>query len=204
MVARRKEIEREQRRRLLLEAAERVFGRKPFDVATMQDVAAEAQIGMQGLYEHFASKDDLYAQVVMTRVENLRRRADEVLKGERDPLAALRALARVYMEVFENSPMFLPIFLMEKARFDWEMESRLGAKVRSIYREERSRVARLLRKIQTQGRLGPLPVEYMTQHCMDTIHAALWYRHRCKPSEEIETCVNRAFQVLLTGLSPAP
>jgi AcrR family transcriptional regulator len=204
MAATRRELEREQRRRHLLEAAERVFGRKPFDVATMQDVASEAQIGMQGLYEHFASKDDLYAQVVATRVESLRRRVDEVLKGERDPLRALRGLARVYMEVFETSPMFLPVFLMERARFDWEMESRLDAGVRALYREERARVARVLRKIRAQGRLGPFPVEYMTQHCMDTIHAALWYRHRCKPSEEIETCVNRAFQALFSGLSPAP
>jgi AcrR family transcriptional regulator len=51
----RKGIERQQRRNLLLEAAGRVFGRKPFDEATMQEIASEAQIGMQGLYEHFPS-----------------------------------------------------------------------------------------------------------------------------------------------------
>ena len=50
MALTRKEIERSQRRELLLQAAARVFGRKPFDEASMQEVAAEAQIGMQGLY----------------------------------------------------------------------------------------------------------------------------------------------------------
>ncbi len=41
MVESRKDRERELRRVMLLEAASRVFGRKPFSEATMQEVAAD-------------------------------------------------------------------------------------------------------------------------------------------------------------------
>src|SRR5512133_2955268 len=93
----RKNLARQQRKDLLLEAASQVFGRKPFDEATMQEVAAEAEIGMQGLYEHFASKQELYEQVVQERAESFHQRANAAL-AERggSPMDRIEALAQVY------------------------------------------------------------------------------------------------------------
>ncbi|MDE3032829.1 MAG: helix-turn-helix transcriptional regulator, partial [Acidobacteriota bacterium] len=95
MAESRKERERQQRRELLLEAASRVFGRKPFDEATMQEMAAEAQIGMQGLYEQFPSKQALYEQVILARALAFQAKVRAILDQDQPPLEALRGLALV-------------------------------------------------------------------------------------------------------------
>ena len=63
----RRQRERALRRELLLDAAGRVFGRRPYDEATMQEVATEAEIGMQGLYEVFPSKQEASTRASSSR-----------------------------------------------------------------------------------------------------------------------------------------
>src|SRR5512140_3434159 len=89
---RRRQAEREQRYQHILLAAERVFGRLPYDQASMQQVASEAGLGMKGLYEHFSSKEELLSAVVVFRLAEI----DEQLSGTRetaDPMKRLRDLA---------------------------------------------------------------------------------------------------------------
>jgi len=202
MAGTRREIEREQRRRLLLEAAERVFGRKPFDEATMQEVAAEAQIGMQGLYEHFPSKQDLYEQVVLHRAAKLQRSAEEVLKEGGDPRDLLRRLALAYATVFVQHPMFLPMFLMEKVRFEWNMETRFGPALWKVHQQETARVKRILEALVRKKALRREPLEFLAQLCFDILHASLWYRFHHRPTEEVQTCVDRALNVFFTAAAP--
>src|SRR5262245_51077580 len=58
--ATRREREREERRHQILEAAANVFKSKGFAAATMDDVAAAAELSKGTLYLYFKSKDDLY------------------------------------------------------------------------------------------------------------------------------------------------
>ena len=195
----RKDMERKQRRQILMDAAEKVFGRKPFDEATMQEVAAEAQIGMQGLYEHFPSKQDLYEQIILQRAEELSGRGDEALDSSTDAMEALHRLARAYADLFRERPMFLPMFAMEKIRYDWNIESRFTARIHEVYERERGRVADLIARLRDAGKLRQLPVEFMTHLCMDALNASLWYHHRYETDEEVDTCVERAMRCFLAG-----
>jgi len=52
------------RRRRLLEAALGVFGRHGFRKASMEEVARAADVSRQGLYLHFATKEDLFRATV--------------------------------------------------------------------------------------------------------------------------------------------
>lgn len=200
----RKERERTQRRDLLLEAAERVFGRKPFDEATMQEVAAEAQIGMQGLYEHFPSKQDLYESLIQLRAEDFQARAASALKGLAAPLDQLRALARVYAETFSERAAFLPVFLKERVHYDWGFESRFSPKLHHVYEVERQRLRCIIEKAVRQRLVRPLKTDFLTQLCLDVLHSSLYYHHRHAPDEEVETCVDRAMDCFFRGVEAAP
>jgi AcrR family transcriptional regulator len=200
----RKERERAQRRELLLEAAERVFGKKPFDEATMQEVAAEAQIGMQGLYEHFPSKQELYEGLMLQRAEAFQEKASRVLSGLTDPLDQLRALAAVYVETFRDRPAFLPVFIKERVQFDWGFTSRFGPKIHAIYRLERNRLRGILEKAVKRRILKPMDPEFLTQLCLDVLHSSLYYQHRHSAGEEVATCVDRATTCFLYGAGLRP
>lgn len=58
------------RRSSLLEAAFGVFARYGFRKTSMDEVARAAQISRQGLYLHFANKEDLFRATVVFMVEN--------------------------------------------------------------------------------------------------------------------------------------
>jgi len=195
----RKDRERQHRREHLLEAAVRVFGRKPFDEATMQDVAAEAEIGMQGLYEHFPSKQELYEQVMEMRAEAFHLRADAALAGLMDPLEQVRALATAYAQQFKEQPLLLPLFIRDRVHHDWGFESRFGERLARVYESEQARLRTCLEAAVTQGRLRKLDPEYLAQLCLGALEASLHYNFS-HPEEEVSTCVNRAMDCLLHGV----
>jgi AcrR family transcriptional regulator len=58
------------RRRKLLEAALSVFARYGFRKTSMDEVARAAQLSRQGLYLHFATKEDLFRATVLHAVES--------------------------------------------------------------------------------------------------------------------------------------
>jgi len=199
----RREKERQQRREMLLDAAARVFGRKPFDEATMSEVAAEAEIGMQGLYEHFPSKQDLYEQVVQVRAEAFHLKADAVLADRAgSPLDRIEALAQVYAETFQDRPFSLPTFVRDRVQFDWDFDSRFKSRLGEIYQAERSRLKSLVQEALDRGLIRPLDPEYLTQLAMEVLQASLHFAHKQVPPEEAGTCVARAMDCLLRGVGP--
>ncbi|MFH1699395.1 MAG: TetR/AcrR family transcriptional regulator [Candidatus Zixiibacteriota bacterium] len=59
-IAKRKEREKEARRHSILEAAARVFSRKNFGEATLDEIAIEAELSKGTLYNYFKDKQDLF------------------------------------------------------------------------------------------------------------------------------------------------
>lgn len=199
----RKEQERQLRRRYLLDAAARVFGRKPFDEATMQEVAAEAQIGVQGLYEHFPSKQELYEQVMGHRADDFRARAEEALAGIEAPLEQLRALAEVYVRHFREQPMFLPMFIRDRVHFDWGFQSRFSGRLEQVYAEEIQRLRGIFEKAIRAGLIRPLDPAFLAQYCLGGLEASL-HLARSRPGELEDACVERALECLLAGAGVRP
>jgi AcrR family transcriptional regulator len=195
----RKSLEKQQRKSLLLEAAGRVFGRKPFDEATMQEVAAEAQIGMQGLYEHFPSKQELYEQVMLHRAEHFFAQAEAALQADHPPLEQLRAMFLTYADHFQGRAIWLPMFIHDRVHYDWGFESRFLPRLKDIYEAERDRLKDILRRAVQAGQLRDLDVEFLTQLCFGVLEASLHHSHRRGADEDPRACVDRAMACFLQG-----
>jgi TetR/AcrR family transcriptional regulator, mexJK operon transcriptional repressor len=66
----------ERRRREIVAVAEQVFLNRGFAATTMLTVAAEAGASKETLYRHFRSKEDLFAEVVSNRAQQMRAKLD--------------------------------------------------------------------------------------------------------------------------------
>jgi AcrR family transcriptional regulator len=95
-VAERRKREREERRALILDAAERVFHEKGLHDATMDDVAAEARLGKGTLYLYFRNKDALRMGVATRHQTALLQAMAEAHADAKDGLDELRRLLAVY------------------------------------------------------------------------------------------------------------
>jgi AcrR family transcriptional regulator len=88
--------QQEKRTRLLLAAGE-VFARDGLD-APMPAVAAAAGAGVGSVYRQFPSKRDLLAALVVERLQESERGADEALANGQDRWSALTGLLRTLAE----------------------------------------------------------------------------------------------------------
>lgn len=60
----RKEREKEQRKNVILDAAEKLFFSKGFDSVSMEEIAKEVELGKGTLYLYFKSKDSLFFAII--------------------------------------------------------------------------------------------------------------------------------------------
>lgn len=65
-----KRVDSKTRRRLIREAAAKLFARSPYDQVTTKQLAEAAGISEALLFQHFGSKRDLYIEVVRAGVED--------------------------------------------------------------------------------------------------------------------------------------
>ncbi len=88
-----------ERRELLLDAAARVFARRGYSEAQMDEIAAAADTSKGGLYFHFPTKEALIAAVIGRAGDVLRRRVDSAMSAAgSDPVARADAALATLIE----------------------------------------------------------------------------------------------------------
>ncbi len=100
----RREREKEQRKNAILDAAERVFFTKGVTVATMDDVADEAELSKGTLYLYFTSKQELYLGIHhrgFTIMENMFVKA---VRNKKTGLQKITAVGDAYFKFSRDYP----------------------------------------------------------------------------------------------------
>ncbi len=99
-----KNRERENRRNLIIDAAERVFASKPFDGVNMRDIASEAGISHATIYRYFPDQQALFVEAFLRGVQQVLPLIEEAVERNRD--APLDAAADAFIS-----------FLSEKSHY---------------------------------------------------------------------------------------
>lgn len=108
-----REARRDVHRRLLLDAAERVFAEHGYEGTKMQDVAQEAGLALATVYGLVGGKEELYAEVHRTRGEALLEHAVAGTVGARSAWDGLLDGVRAYAEFLVGHPDYLRLHLQE-------------------------------------------------------------------------------------------
>ena len=111
----REEKRRQQFRRSILEAAERVIVRKGYSAMTMEDVAGEAQLSKATLYHYFRSKRELTVEILEHFFEVVH---EEVEKISLLPLGAgekLKKGIRFYLQFHQDKENISRILTTDRA-----------------------------------------------------------------------------------------
>lgn len=96
-------------RRELLDAAGRVFAERGLD-ASIDEIAAAAGYTKGAFYASFASKEELFLEVVDVRFQTEATRLDELLAGDRDPEGQARAAAIDFVRFVSADPGWPRLF----------------------------------------------------------------------------------------------
>jgi AcrR family transcriptional regulator len=101
-IAERREREKEQRRKDIVDAAEKVFFSQGWQNATMDDVAEAAELSKATLYLYFKNKEDLYAAILVRGSEILLRAFQDAVGQHDTGLEQVAAVGRAYIAFHDS------------------------------------------------------------------------------------------------------
>jgi AcrR family transcriptional regulator len=118
--------EREARISLIINAAERVFATKPFDKASMREIAKEAGMAPSSIYRYFPNQEALFTEIVMRNQIRLNELISEsISKG--DPKSSIRKVVETFITfIAENDSYFrMMTILMSQGNFKRESSRKI-------------------------------------------------------------------------------
>jgi AcrR family transcriptional regulator len=93
----------QERRAQLLDVGRSVFAERGYEAASVEEIAARANITKPVVYEHFSGKEGIYAVIVDREVQTLLGRITESLEGSH-PRALLEQAATAFLGYIEAEP----------------------------------------------------------------------------------------------------
>lgn len=105
-IAERRQREKERRREDIVDAAERVFFSQGWDEATMEDVAAEAELGKATIYLYFSSKEELYSAVQLRGMRIMHAMFERAVADKESGIERTEAVGRAYIAFAHQYPKY--------------------------------------------------------------------------------------------------
>ncbi len=109
-------IAQEEKRRLLLDAAVRVFARKGYHTCRVGDIAEEAGVAHGLLYHYFASKEELLETVFRENWSDLLGAVKAVEESGEPAREQLRQVAAILLRSWRRDPDLVRVLVREVAR----------------------------------------------------------------------------------------
>jgi TetR/AcrR family fatty acid metabolism transcriptional regulator len=135
----------EEKRRVILDAAVRVFARRGFHASRVGDIAEEAGVAHGLLYHYFSSKDEVLETIFREHWGALLDRIHAAETADEPVLEQLRGIARAMFHGWRHEPDAVRVVIREIAR-SAEVQERVGELVKPI-----GAIRRIIERAQSAG-----------------------------------------------------
>ena len=142
------DLKKEKKRIAIIRASLRVFARKGFDSASLEEVARESRLAKGTLYLYFKDKEDLYFHVMLCVFERLESYVETQAVASRNPLEKMAAVARAQIGFFARNPSYFRLFAVA---FNPEMAT-VHRKLLGPFIEKRRRLSEYLHELVEEGK----------------------------------------------------
>jgi len=116
-IAERRERERQQMRRQILDAARELFVAEGYDAVTMRRIAETIEYSATAIYSHFKDKDTLIRELCREDSTSLAQRF-HAIAAEADPLERLRQIGMAYVDFGTTHPNHYRLMFMSSHPLD--------------------------------------------------------------------------------------
>ncbi len=122
-----------EKRRIILDAAIRVFARQGFHSARVSDIANEAGVAYGLVYHYFGSKDEVLDTLFLERWNVLLEAIGEVDRSEAEPRDKLLQITSFIVDSYRHDPDLMKVIIVEVTRAANSFGTRHLAKIREAY-----------------------------------------------------------------------
>jgi TetR/AcrR family fatty acid metabolism transcriptional regulator len=135
------------KRRLILDAAVRVFARQGFHTCRVSDIADEAGVAYGLVYHYFSSKDEILDTLFVDRWDLMLAAIAEADAAHENPREKLRAIASFILESYRHDPNLMKVIIVEVTRAANTFGLTHVTTIRDAYRQ----IAGIVARAQEQG-----------------------------------------------------
>jgi AcrR family transcriptional regulator len=135
------------KRRVILEAAVRVFARQGFHTCRVSDIADEAGVAYGLVYHYFSSKEEILDTVFLDRWDVMLAAIAEADRSDSTPREKLYAIASFIVESYRHDPDLMKVIIVEVTRAANTFGRTHLTKIRDAY----AQIAAIVAHAQQEG-----------------------------------------------------
>jgi AcrR family transcriptional regulator len=186
---------------VMLQAAEQVMGRKGFEKATMQEIAAAAGCAVGTLYVHFKNKDQLLSGILLKYGAGLAEDIRVAVQTTADPLEKLRFFFAAHLEWVHRHPAISELVGKSLPMRYYDFKASLRKLLPAEHGEMQSLEGQLIREAQEAGRIrGDIPAEALTE-LVDGFMFTVMDQFSARPKAlDVQQQIDLCWGFLSTGL----
>jgi TetR/AcrR family transcriptional regulator, fatty acid metabolism regulator protein len=135
------------KRRVILDAAVRVFARQGFHTCRVSDIADEAGVAYGLVYHYFSSKEEILDTLFLERWDVMLAAIAEADASEHSPHEKLNAIAGFIVDSYRHDPDVMKVIIVEVTRAANTFGRTHLAKIRDAY----AQIAAIVARAQSDG-----------------------------------------------------
>ena len=135
------------KRRVILDAAVRVFARQGFHTCRVSDIADEAGVAYGLVYHYFSSKEEILDTLFLERWDVMLVAIDEADASQSSPREKLYAIAAFIIDSYRHDPELMKVIVVEVTRAANTFGLRHLRKIREAY----GKIAAIVSRAQAEG-----------------------------------------------------
>jgi TetR/AcrR family transcriptional regulator, fatty acid metabolism regulator protein len=139
------------KRRVILDAAVRVFAQQGFHTCRVSDIADEARVAYGLVYHYFSSKEEILDTLFLERWDVMLDAIAEADGHQRSPREKLHSIAAFIVDSYRHDPELMKVIIVEVTRAANTFGRTHLAKIREAY----ERIAEIVRRGQEDGAFRP-------------------------------------------------
>jgi len=201
--------EKDSRKKLILRSARSLFFKKGFNKVTVDEIAKSAELGKGSIYLYFDSKEEIYAQILLSDIDNFNRRVSVLLEKGSSATDLLTEFSYIYIDFFLNDGELFRIlmaYMLQPAKMN--LPEKLNAQILNANASSINVIGQILQ-------LGVDAKEFSAEVNVKQNQNALWgllngiislyifSGAQTKRKERIYSTTNLALEIFIKGLKKA-
>jgi AcrR family transcriptional regulator len=199
----RKEREFETRRRLILDKATNLFQKNSFAGVTLDDIASAIEFSKGTIYNHFGSKEEIYASILVEHLNILLSCLKEAARTGRDTHERLRNSMKAYVRFYrEHREYFKLLFFIDLVSDHYRIPDALLKEIRTLKIACLLELQNVVREGVRSGELeGGRPAAQVSMVMWGMINGIIQLvESRQFKEEDLDRLIGLGFEIVLGGL----
>lgn len=170
----RKEMEKEARKRDILDMAATLFASRGYHEVKVDEIAEGVGLSKGTIYLYFENKEKLFFSILFERLKELNQRLSQAIHREGTFDLRLKGFIGTYLDFFKENEAIYKIVHSEKTRMSMETHYQFHAHWQQASLDMFALITQLVEEGAEAGRLRPLPPATMALTLLGILNMVIY------------------------------